>query len=197
MKTWEEMTKLESKTKVMIAFHIIMVIFSITVAILNKDFTWILVALLWADVAIMEYCDGKLLKGSEALNDIQEKHIKVQEDIINILLNETAIEIDIKDIKIPKYFTKPNPKKLQRRFDYYKQNKKFEALIVIDSNCTLIDGYTSYLIAKNYNKTSVIAHLKRDKKQFCSNCGVELAKENKYMDGMCMECKCGIDWNEK
>ena len=45
-----------------------MVIFSITVAILNKDFTWILVALLWADVAIMEYCDGKLLKGSEALN---------------------------------------------------------------------------------------------------------------------------------
>ena len=67
-------------------------------------------------------------------------------------------------LKIPKYFTKPNPKKLQRRLDYYKQNKKFEAPIVIDSNCTLIDGYTSYLIAKNYNKTSVIAHLKRDKK---------------------------------
>ncbi len=162
MKSWEEMTKLESKTKLMITFHIIMVIFSITVAILDKDFTWILVALLWGNVAIMEYFDGKLLKGSEALNDIQEEHINLQADIINTLLNETAIEIDIKDIKIPKYFTKPNPKKLQRRFDYYKQNKKFEAPIVIDSNFTLIDGYTSYLIAKNYNKTSVIAHLKRN-----------------------------------
>lgn len=110
----------------------------------------------------MEYCDAKLLKNKEALIEIEEKHIKVQEDIINTLLNETAIEIDIKDIKIPKYFTKPNPKKLQRRFDYYKQNKRFETPIVIDSNCTLIDGYTSYLIAKNYNKTSVIAHLKRN-----------------------------------
>lgn len=51
MKTWEEMTKLETKTKVMIIFHIIMAIFSITTAIIDKDFTWMLAALLWADVA--------------------------------------------------------------------------------------------------------------------------------------------------
>lgn len=161
-KSWEEMTKLETKTKAMIIFHIVMTIFSITVAIIDKDFTWILIALLWADVAIMEYCDAKLLKGKDALIEIEEKHIEVQEDIINTLLNETAIEIDIKDIKIPKHFTKPNPKKLQQRFDYYKQNKRFKAPIIIDSNYILIDGYTSYLIAKNYNKTSVIAHLKRN-----------------------------------
>ncbi|MCI8641006.1 MAG: hypothetical protein HFJ59_03945 [Clostridia bacterium] len=163
MKTWEEMTKLETKTKVMIIFYIIMIIFSIIVAIINKGFTWILVALLWADVAIIEYCDGKLLKGREALNDIQEKHIKVQSDIINTLLNETAIEIDIQDIKVPKYFTKPNPKKLKEKFDYYKQHKRFKVPIIIDNDYTLIDGYTSYLIAKNYNKISVIAHLKRKK----------------------------------
>lgn len=30
-------------------------------------------------------------------------------------------------------------------------------------------------------------------KEYCQNCGVELTKENKYMDGMCNECKMGID----
>ena len=95
-KSWNEMTKLETRTKVMITFHIIMVILSITVAILNKDFTWILVALLCGDVATMEYCDGKLLKSSEALNDAQEKYIEIQKDIINDLLklNERLIEFD-------------------------------------------------------------------------------------------------------
>lgn len=95
-KSWNEITKLENRTKVKIIFHIIMVIFSITVAISNKDFTWILVSLLWGVIAIMEYCDGKLLKSSEALNDIQEKHIEIQKDIINDLLklNEKSIEFD-------------------------------------------------------------------------------------------------------
>lgn len=32
-------------------------------------------------------------------------------------------------------------------------------------------------------------------KNICQNCGAELNEENKYMDGMCMECKCGVDWN--
>lgn len=36
-------------------------------------------------------------------------------------------------------------------------------LVVIDLDYNLIDGYTSYLIAKNYNKTTVIAKLKRNK----------------------------------
>lgn len=34
---------------------------------------------------------------------------------------------------------------------------------MIDLDYNLIDGYTSYLIAKNYNKTTVIAKLKRNK----------------------------------
>ena len=158
-----EKTKLDKKHKIMITWHILMVMFSIAVAIIEKDLTWGLVSLLWVDVIVMEYCDTKLLKGKEAVIDIQEKHIESQECIINLLMDETAFEIDIKDIKIPKYFTKPNPKKLKERFDYYKQNKRFKAPIVIDSNYTLIDGYTSYLIAKNYNKISVIAHVKRNK----------------------------------
>lgn len=160
---WKEKTKLDKKNKFMITWHILMVIFSIAVAIIEKDLTWGLVALLWTDVAVMEYCNAKMLKGKEAIIDMQEDHIEVQTDIINTLLTETAIEVDIKNIKIPKHFTKPNAEKLKERFDYYKQNKKFKKPIIIDNNYTLIDGYTSYLIAKNYNKTSVIVHLRRNK----------------------------------
>ncbi len=116
---------------------------------------------------------------------------------IDALLNETAVEVDISKIKIPKIFSKPNPKKMQKKIEYYRKNHKFESQIVIDTDYTLLDGYTSYLIAKNYNKGSVIVKLKRKKKQYCENCGIELTKSNKYMEGMCMECKCGIDYEEK
>lgn len=34
-------------------------------------------------------------------------------------------------------------------------------------------------------------------KDICQNCGAELNEENKYMDGMCMECKCGIDCDSR
>lgn len=157
-KTWEEMTKLETKTKIMITFHIIMAIFSIITTIVNKESTWILVALLWITVAIMEYCDAKLLKGKDALIDIQEDHIKVQDKMINDLLEELTPKtkiIKLADIKIQKHFTKPNKKKLNRRFEYYNKNKCFKTPIIINEDNTLIDGYTSYLIAKKYNLETV------------------------------------------
>ena len=163
MKTWKEMTKLETKTKVRIIIHILIAILSLVTAATEKNGAWAICGMLWIVIAVTEYCDTKLLKSSEALNDIKEKNIEVQADIINTLLNKTAIEIDMQDIKIPKYFTKPNPKKLKERFDYYKQHKRFKVPIIIDNDYTLIDGYTSYLIAKNHNKVSVIAHLKRNK----------------------------------
>lgn len=163
MKTWEEMTKLETKTKIMITFHIIMAIFSITVAIIDKDFTWILVALLWTDVAIMEYCDGKLLKGKEALIELHEEHTEIQDEMIMNLLKDLAtpnvvIETDL--IKVPKHFTKPGKSKLNKRIEFYNKNKYFEAPIIIDPNNTLVDGYTSYLIAKKYNLKTVQAKVK-------------------------------------
>ena len=30
-------------------------------------------------------------------------------------------------------------------------------------------------------------------KEYCQNCGVELTSDNKYMNGMCTECKYGED----
>ncbi|MCI9000093.1 MAG: hypothetical protein HFJ26_04025 [Clostridia bacterium] len=163
MKTWKEMTKLETKTKVRILFHSIMAIFSTIVAIIDKDFTWILVALLWVNVAIMEYCDGKLLKSKDALIELHEEHTKIQDKmIINLLkdLSTPNVVIDINLIKIPKKFTKPRKEKLDKRIEFYNKHKYFEAPIIIDPSNTLVDGYTSYLIAKKYNLKTVQAKVK-------------------------------------
>lgn len=163
MKTWKEMTKLETKTKVRILFHSIMAIFSIITTIVNKESTWILVALLWITVAIMEYCDSKLLKGKDALIELQEEHTKIQDELIMNLLKDLSmpnivIETDL--IKIPKHFTKPRKSKLNKRIEFYNKNKYFEAPIIIDPSNTLVDGYTSYLIAKKYNLKTVQAKVK-------------------------------------
>lgn len=164
-KEWKEKTKLENKDKFMIVWHIAMVILSIVVTIVEKDLTWGLVALLWINVIAREYCDTKIIKCKEAIIDIQEKNLRIQSILIDDLLAETAIEIDINKIKIPKHFSKPNEKKLKEKFKYYKKHHKFESTIIIDTDYNLIDGYTSYLIAKNYNKTSVIVKLKRKENQ--------------------------------
>ncbi len=163
MKTWKEMTKLETKTKVMMTFHIIMAIFSIITTIVNKESTWIVVALLWITVAIMEYCDSKLLKGKDALIELQEEHTKIQDKMIMNLLKDLSmpnVVIDINLIKIPKHFTKPRKNKLNKRIEFYNKNKYFEAPIIIDPSNTLVDGYTSYLIAKKYNLKTVQAKVK-------------------------------------
>lgn len=115
---WKEITKLDKRNAIMISFYILMAIFEVIVAIAEKDFTWIIFAILWGNIAIIEYCNTKLRKGDHALIDLQEIHIELQADIINTLLRETFVEVELNKIKIPKYFTKPNQKKLQERFDY-------------------------------------------------------------------------------
>ncbi len=156
MKTWEEMTKLDKRNKMMIAFYIFMAIFEIGAAIFEKEFIWTIVALLWINIAVMEYCNAKMLKGKEAI-------IKLQDDMIMSLLKDLSmpyivIETDL--IKIPENFTKPNKNKLKNRIEYYNKNKCFEVPIIIDPSNMLLDGYTSYLIAKQYNLKTVQAKVK-------------------------------------
>lgn len=163
MKTWEEMTKLETKTRVRIVSHILLAILSITDAIISKNFAWGMCGLLWILVAVMEYCDTKLLKSSDALIKLHEEHIEVQDNMINDLLRDLStpnivIETDL--IKIPKHFTKPGKKKLGERVEFFNKHKYFEVPIIIDPNNTLVDGYTSYLIAKKYNLKTVQAKVK-------------------------------------
>lgn len=165
MNTLEEATRLEKSEIVIIIFYIINGILDITMAITTKNATWIICGLLWITLAITRYCDLKIIKGKEEIISLQEKHTQLQEIIIGTLMNETAVEVEISKIKIPKHFTKPNPKKLHKKFKYYREHHKFESKIIINTDYNLLDGYTSYLIAKNYNKTTVIVKLKRKMKE--------------------------------
>lgn len=158
MKTWEESTKLDKRNKIIITFYIIMAIFEIITAIVGKDLTWIVPTLLWTTLAVNEYCNTKILKGKEYLIDIQDEHIKIQNKMFDDMLehiNRKRKIIKISDIKIQKKFKLPNKEKLDRRYTYFDTKAKFEVPIVVDSKNNLIDGYTSYLIAKHYKFSHV------------------------------------------
>ncbi len=148
MKTWEEATKLKKEEVMLIIFYVLNVILDITTAITTKNVVWIICGLLWIIIAIMKYNSSKMEKANDALIELQEKRTQIQESIINALISETAIEVEVSKIKIPKHFTKPNQNKMQNKFEYYRKNHKFESQIIIDIDYNLLDGYTSYLIAK-------------------------------------------------
>lgn len=165
MKTWEEATKFKKSEIAIIIFYILNAILDIATGIIENNIAWVMCGLLWITTSIIQYSGLKIQKGNDELINLLEKHTKLQSAIIDALISETAVEIEINKIKIPKHFTKPNPQKLKQKFKYYRENNKFESPIIIDTDYELIDGYTSYLIAKNYNKTSVIAKLKRKTKE--------------------------------
>ncbi len=165
MKTWEEATKLKKEEVILIIFYVLNVILDITTAITTKNVVWIICGLLWSVIAIMKYYSSKNENANNTLIEIQEECIKLQESIIDALMNETAVEVETSKIKVPKNFSKPNQKKMQKKIQYYRKNHKFESQIVIDLDYNLLDGYTSYLIAKNYSKTTVIVKLKRKTKE--------------------------------
>ena len=154
-------TKLKKSEIIRIVLYILNAILDITTGIIGKNIAWIMCGILWIVIATAEECYLKMKKGNEEIIAIQENNIELQAIIIGDLLNETTVEVDISKIKIPKNFSKPNQKKMQRKIKYYRENNKFESQIVINTDYTLLDGYTSYLIAKNYNKRSVIVKLKR------------------------------------
>lgn len=158
MKSFKEMTKLENREKLMLIFYISMIIFCVVVAIIAKEFIWILVALLWTDIAIVEYFDAKLFKGKDALIELLERYIKTQDKIITNLLKDLSTQnfiIDIDLIKIPENFVKPSKEKINARLEYYNKNKHVKVPIIINSKNVLVDGYTSYLVAKKHNLKTV------------------------------------------
>lgn len=65
--------------------------------------------------------------------------------------------VRLSKIKIPDYYVKPNIVKMNDRYKYYLINKKYLVPIIVDKNNMLVDGYTSYLIAKELKKRFVIA----------------------------------------
>lgn len=61
--------------------------------------------------------------------------------------NEGEI-VKIANIKIPNYFEKPSCWKLKQRRKYYYTYKYFRDTIILDEYGYLVDGYTTYLLAK-------------------------------------------------
>lgn len=63
--------------------------------------------------------------------------------------------VRLKKIKIPDYYVEPNPTKLISRIGYHIVHNKYQVPIIVDKNNMLVDGYTSYLIAKRLEKRFV------------------------------------------
>ncbi len=157
-KDWKEKNKLDDTTKLVIIINVVIAIFNIYVAIKTKQISYITISILFLTIACNQYLDAKLLKSKDYLLHIKNETIDKQEKTIKILFKELEKKtkiIDIKNINIPDYFKKPNKKKMEEREKYFRQNSKFEAPIIIDQYNNLIDGYTSYLIAKKYEFSTV------------------------------------------
>lgn len=67
------------------------------------------------------------------------------------------VNLKIKDIKIQDRYKESPPRrgKMESKWKHYKQYRKFEEEIIVNKHNVLIDGYTSYLIAKQEGIKSV------------------------------------------
>ena len=68
--------------------------------------------------------------------------------------------VKVSDIIIPEEFkaTKPRFKKMIQKREFYRKNNRFESKIVLNKDFLLIDGYTSYIIAKENGMKYVEAY---------------------------------------
>ena len=69
-------------------------------------------------------------------------------------------KVKVSDIIIPEEFkaTKPRFKKMIQKRKFYRKNNRFESKIVLNKDFLLIDGYTSYIIAKENGMKYVEAY---------------------------------------
>ena len=69
-------------------------------------------------------------------------------------------KVKVSDIIIPEEFkaTKPRFKKMIQKREFYRNNDRFESKIVLNKDFLLIDGYTSYLLAKENGMKHVEAY---------------------------------------
>lgn len=75
-----------------------------------------------------------------------QKNIKEISKIINRPNEGEIVRID--NIKIDRKFKNLNNYKFYMRKQYYLKHKYFRSMIILDENNYLLDGYTTYLLAK-------------------------------------------------
>lgn len=152
---YNEKVKSDKWRNATIMLCLIMIVYEVVISIISKNLTYIVCAILWGNIALIEYFDNKLIQEKDKIIYEADKLINLQFGIINELtddlkkLNKVKI-MRINDIRIPKEFQKPRIEKMKERIEYFKKNQNFETQIIVDKDNNLKDGYTSYLIAKKY-----------------------------------------------
>ena len=86
-------------------------------------------------------------KANKKVEAAEKITIKIANPQIFNRPNEGEI-VKIANIKIPSYFKKPSCWKLEQRRRYYQTYRYFRDMIILDEYGYLIDGYTTYLLAK-------------------------------------------------
>lgn len=75
--------------------------------------------------------------------------------------------IRLDEIKVPKYMlhSRINEEKYKHKWKYYKQTGELESKIILDENLNLLDGYSSYKIAKIAGLEKVPVYFKKMKQR--------------------------------
>ena len=86
----------------------------------------------------------------------RRKQRKMQIEILDITNRPLEGEIiPIECIKIKKYFKKPRKTKIKEKEEYFNKHGYFRSTIILNKNNVLIDGYTTYLLAKEQGYKSI------------------------------------------
>lgn len=109
---WKKATRLESEDKFRIGVNIVMAMTSLILAIIEKDVTWFFVACLFALLGLQDFCDTKIKKGLEAVVDIQEKRLNIQEKYIDKLKEKNKEEKE-KSQKLNEFITATGGKDIE------------------------------------------------------------------------------------
>lgn len=57
----------------------------------------------------------------------------------------------LSDIKISPDFVQPSDRKMEKKRQYFKKHRNFQSDIVVDEEGYLLNGFTSYLLAREYH----------------------------------------------
>ena len=86
----------------------------------------------------------------------RRKQRKMQIEILDITNRPLEGEIiPIECIKIKKYFKKPRKTKIKEKEEYFNKHGYFRSTIILNKNNVLLDGYTTYLLAKEIGYKSI------------------------------------------
>lgn len=80
--------------------------------------------------------------------------------------NQKRVVMKLDDIKVPPRYLKtfPSPEKIEKRMQELRNTGKFTNMVEVNEHGELVDGYTTYVLAKGFGfaKLEVIVHDGKD-----------------------------------